>query len=192
MKKTTYIFSFATFVLLFFLIGTPASVAASEKPEDVTAIVENYFKDIPEMIEIARCESNLRQFTDTGNVLRGAGGDTVGLFQFHEVAHSSLAKRLGYDLATLKGNLDYAKHVYDTEGTTPWRFSAYCWEQPAKEAREQLKNNTDRVITKIQTDFERVTVEVGDSEEVIILKNKINLLIQVVDLLIQQKALTGR
>ena len=83
--------------------------------------VREYFKDVPNMIEIARCESDFRQFTDAGNVLRGGmSGQMVGVYQFYESIHAAAAKSLGFDLSTLEGNLAYARHVYETEGTTPW------------------------------------------------------------------------
>jgi hypothetical protein len=92
------------------------------------AEVRAFFKETPVMIEIARCESKFRQFTDAGNPLRSAG--MIGVFQFYESIHAPGAKALGFDLATLEGNLGYAKHVYETEGTTPWNGSRYCWDIP--------------------------------------------------------------
>jgi hypothetical protein len=99
------------------------TLAESEK------LVRGYFKDIPVMIEIARCESDFRQFADSGDVLRSAG--MIGVFQFFESIHTTGAKALGFDLATLEGNLGYAKHVYETQGTTPWNGSSYCWKTSA-------------------------------------------------------------
>ncbi|MEY2664956.1 MAG: hypothetical protein RLZZ480_61 [Candidatus Parcubacteria bacterium] len=91
--------------------------------------VREYFKDIPVMIEIARCESNFRQYTDAGNPLRGgASGGMVGVFQFFESIHSAGALALGYDITTLEGNLAYARHVYNAQGTTPWDPAKGCWD----------------------------------------------------------------
>jgi hypothetical protein len=74
------------------------------------------------MIEIARCESNFRQFTDSGSVLRGgAGGGMVGVFQFLGNIHMAPALTLGFDINTLEGNLGYAKNLYQSQGSTPWR-----------------------------------------------------------------------
>ena len=84
--------------------------------------VREYFADIPVMIEIAKCESKFRQFNDSGTVLRGgSGGGMVGVFQFFESIHTKGAKELGFDLATVEGNLGYAKHVYLQQGAIPWR-----------------------------------------------------------------------
>ena len=98
--------------------GSAVSTTVSTSTE---AQVREYFADIPVMIEIARCESNFRQFTDSGSVLRGGGsGQFIGIFQFAESIHSGTALALGYDLATVEGNLAYARHLYTQQGTSPW------------------------------------------------------------------------
>ena len=98
---------------------------------EVEKRVREYFKDAPNMIEIARCESNFRQFTDAGNVLRGGmGGQMVGVYQFYESVHSRAAKGLGFDISSLDGNLAYARHVYEAQGTTPWSSGQSCWSNP--------------------------------------------------------------
>lgn len=117
-------------ILAFILFPLSTSItyaAVSSRAETETA-VRNFFKDTPVMIEIARCESNFRQFTDAGTVLRGgSGGGMIGVFQFFESIHSIPAKTLGFDLKTLEGNLGYAKHLYTTQGTTPWNSAKSCW-----------------------------------------------------------------
>ena len=81
------------------------------------------------MIEIARCESSFRQYTDSGAVLHGgASGGMIGVFQFFETVHSVPAKSLGFDLATLDGNLGYARHLYKAQGTVPWDPAKDCWD----------------------------------------------------------------
>jgi hypothetical protein len=100
------------------------SSATSTQVHDAVAVekqVRDYFADIPVMIEIARCESKFRQFTDAGNVLRGgSGGGMVGIFQFFESIHAKTALGLGFDLKTVEGNVGYARHLYTSEGTSPW------------------------------------------------------------------------
>jgi hypothetical protein len=100
---------------------TTTTTTDTQNQAEVEKRVREYFADTPAMIQIARCESNFRQFTDSGMPFRGgAGGGMVGVFQFYEKLHTVGAKALGFDLATLEGNIGYAKHVYKTEGTTPW------------------------------------------------------------------------
>lgn len=105
-------------------MSTTTTVTSATKltPAEIEAKVRTYFADTPVMIEIARCESKFRQFTDAGNVFYGgADKGMVGVFQFYEAIHQSAALALGYDLATVEGNLAYAKHLYTEQGTTPWR-----------------------------------------------------------------------
>lgn len=107
----------------------PAATEGFQTQQQVEQRVREYFKDAPEMIEIARCESKFRQFTDAGNVLRGgSSGGMVGVFQFFESIHAPAATTLGLDLTTLEGNLAYAKHIYTTQGTTPWDSAKSCWD----------------------------------------------------------------
>jgi hypothetical protein len=133
MKQTLIIFG-----LLLMSSIAPAALAASSStaaistsPQTVEETVREYFADIPVMIEVARCESKFRQFTDSGNVLRGgSGGQMVGVYQFFDRYHESLAYDLGFDIETLEGNLAYARHVYEIEGTDPWNSARNCWDVP--------------------------------------------------------------
>jgi hypothetical protein len=125
----------------FFVLTSQASASTAESE------VRRYFADIPVMIEIARCESNFRQFSDNGAVLRGGTGDgMIGVFQFFESIHGIPASRLGYDISTLDGNLEYARHLYETEGTTPWNNARTCWEQVTSEPSNQLVLLRQRLI----------------------------------------------
>jgi hypothetical protein len=124
--KKSYLPALLFFITLGLATETHAAAPTAHNPIAVEEAVREFFKDAPAMVEIARCESKFRQFTDAGNPLRSAG--MIGVFQFYESIHSSAATALGFDLATLEGNLGYAKHVYSTEHTTPWNGSRYCWE----------------------------------------------------------------
>jgi hypothetical protein len=134
-------------VFVFLASVSPAVAGTMPTSIDVEAKVRTFFKDTPVMAEIARCESKFRQFTDSGSVLRGgAGGEMVGVFQFYERIHAAGAAALGFDLATLEGNLGYAKHLYETEGTTPWNSARYCWEHAA----ETTSPNRAELLAKIK------------------------------------------
>lgn len=126
------------FALFLFSVAQPVVAATTTaalndelqylSPIAVEAEVREYFADTPVMIEIARCESKFRQYTDGGSVLRGGSGSgMIGVFQFFESIHTGAAADLGYDLTSLDGNLAYAKHIYDTQGTTPWNSAKSCW-----------------------------------------------------------------
>lgn len=80
-----------------------------------------------QMREIARCESGMRQFNPDGSVLRGVvNSKDVGMFQINEFYHLADAKRLGYNIYTLEGNIGYAKHLVRTQGYRPWVHSNSC------------------------------------------------------------------
>jgi len=114
--------SHLVFVIATFLFIVPFNVHAqsltqSEQAEKVKA----YFEDTPAMIDIAKCESGLRQYTDSGGVLRGgSGGKMIGVFQLHEDYHRAAAQALGLDIDTIEGNMAYAKYLFQKEGVTPW------------------------------------------------------------------------
>lgn len=109
--------------------------------------VREYFSDTPVMIEIARCESNFRQFTDSGSVLEANG--MIGVFQLYGDVHQTSAVALGFDINTLEGNIGYAKHLYQSSGTTPWRACVPTSTQ--QDAETQLKIELmNRIISLLQ------------------------------------------
>lgn len=105
---------------------TEAKKAVSQTHAE--AIVREYFKDIPVMIQVARCESGFRQTLADGSVLRGVvdSADT-GVMQINKRYHEKAAASLGLDLDDIAGNLAYARHLYEKQGTQPWNASASCW-----------------------------------------------------------------
>jgi len=106
------------------------SLKAIEEPISLQAYVQNYFAETPILAEIARCESGFRQLNNQGQVLRGeVNKSDLGLLQVNEYYHGKKASDLGFDLTTVNGNLDYAKYLYDKEGTRPWNASAKCWKK---------------------------------------------------------------
>lgn len=158
--------------IFFFLLsfGVSVSLPAEAKVATTTPLsqeeteeeIREYFSDLPVMIEIARCESNFRQFTDSGNVLQGGtGGGMIGVFQFFGSIHESAAEKIGFDIDTLDGNLAYARHLYEVEGTTPWNPAKNCWD-------------TVKSVSKPTT---------INTKEIAILKKKVALLIQLLDLM---------
>ena len=104
------------------------ATTAVEKPVTLENYVRAYFVETPILAEIARCESRFRQVGKDGQVLRGeVNHSDVGLLQVNEYYHGEKALDLGFDLSTVNGNLAYAKHLYDKEGTKPWSASEKCW-----------------------------------------------------------------
>ena len=108
--------------------------------------VRQYFKDIPIMIEIARCESHFRQLDKDGEIHRGqVNSSDVGVMQINEHYHLDTSVREDYDIYTLKGNTAYARDLYERQGTQPWSSSKPCW---GKSLANQSENNGLALNTK--------------------------------------------
>lgn len=109
---------------------TTGAVSEEEAIEVLTTQdkVEQYFSDLPIMIDIARCESRFRQHNKNGDVLRGELTPAdVGVMQINERFHLRESKKLGYDIHTLEGNMAYARYLYEKQGARPWLASSQCW-----------------------------------------------------------------
>lgn len=114
----------------------PAVVVPSEA-KSLENYVEEYFKDTPVMIKVAYCESRFRHYEKNGTIHRGdVNPDDVGVMQINGFYHKKRAEKLGHDIYTLKGNLDYAKYLFEKEGTTPWLSSSPCWGKENHVARK--------------------------------------------------------
>ncbi|MEY2664560.1 MAG: hypothetical protein RIT04_368 [Candidatus Parcubacteria bacterium] len=116
---------------------TTATTTVQEQTMDQTQVerlvsykthVTAYFADTPMLIDIARCESEFRQYDRQGNLIRGRVNDQdVGIMQINEKYHLEKSKSLGYDIYTVEGNLAYAKYIYEKQGGAPWSASQKCW-----------------------------------------------------------------
>lgn len=97
---------------------------------DTEAIVRGYFKDIPVLAEVARCESTFRHTLADGTILKGKvdPADT-GVMQINKRYHEVTAKKLGFDLNNIFDNMAYARYLYEKQGTQPWNASSPCWGQ---------------------------------------------------------------
>lgn len=82
----------------------------------------------PIFYQIARCESGLRQFDENGEVVRGKMNKLdVGIFQINEKYHADMAKKMGIDIYTEEGNMEYAHYLWLKNGTADWSASKDCW-----------------------------------------------------------------
>lgn len=98
--------------------------------EEVEAKVREYWQDAPVMAKVAYCESTFRHFGENGQALRGrVNSADVGVMQINETVHKATAVKMGLDLEKLDDNLAYARHLYRTQGTAPWVYSAHCWQK---------------------------------------------------------------
>lgn len=92
------------------------------------AIVRSYFQDIPVMAEVARCESHFRHELTDGSILKGVidPADT-GVMQINKRYHQTAAVAMNLDLDDLYQNMEYARYLYEKQGTQPWSASMPCW-----------------------------------------------------------------
>lgn len=76
---------------------------------------------------IAECESGGRQFDDDGNVIANPESSAVGKYQILEKLHQEELKKLGLDPRIERDNEQFARILYEREGTRPWNKSRGCW-----------------------------------------------------------------
>lgn len=77
---------------------------------------------------IAKCESDFKQYSDDGQVIRGAQNhNDVGIFQINEQYHLDRSEKLGFNLYSTEGNIAYAMYLMKKEGTRHWNWSKPCW-----------------------------------------------------------------
>lgn len=89
--------------------------------------IEHVFGKGHVMLQVAQCESNLTQYRN-GKVLRNANSSAVGVFQIMKSYHYENALDIGHDIMTTKGNIAFAKVLYDQRGLKPWYASKHCWD----------------------------------------------------------------
>ncbi|HEX9503228.1 MAG TPA: peptidoglycan-binding domain-containing protein [Patescibacteria group bacterium] len=120
MSRFLKINAFIGLIVLFFGM-VPLSLAQNNPNAIVEGAVRFYFADVPAMADIARCETGFRQYNPDGSALHDASGTYVGIFQISERIHTAKAKSLGFDISTIDGNLGYARYLYNSSGTGPWK-----------------------------------------------------------------------
>jgi len=93
-------------------------------------LVREYFRDIPMMAEVARCESTFRHTLADGSVLRGVVDNRdTGVMQINTYYHQATADSLDLDLEDFYHNMAYARNLYERQGLQPWSASRPCWGQ---------------------------------------------------------------
>jgi hypothetical protein len=106
--------------------NTPMVISTDRKVMEM--YLKEHFADTPILVDIARCESEFRQFGKNGKVIRGMVDNAdVGVMQINERYHLDTAVKLGYDIHTVEGNMAYAKYLYGKFGSEPWNASKPCW-----------------------------------------------------------------
>ena len=114
-------------------ISSDSTSPSATQSISTESYVREYFKDIPILAEVSRCESTFRQYGDNGKPLIGkVNKSDIGVMQINTYYHGESADKLGYDLTTIDGNLGYARYLYGKYGTDPWSSSSKCWKQLAR------------------------------------------------------------
>ena len=73
------------------------------------------------MVAIIGCESGYIHYKSDGSVLTGhVTPRDSGVAQINKDYHEDRAESLGYDLDDIYGNLGYARHLYNEQGSAPW------------------------------------------------------------------------
>src|ERR1044072_6217052 len=108
-------------VVRLFVLIPQLSTAQTNPNATIQDVVQFYFANIPIMIYIARCETNFRQYNADGSALHDASGTYVGVFQIAESIHTPRATSMGFDIRGIDGNLQYARYLYNSSGTNPWK-----------------------------------------------------------------------
>lgn len=104
-------------------------VASSTVEKEVRA----FYADTPVLVDIARCESSFKHFDEAGNVLMNKhGSSATGVMQIMASVHEKEAAKHGWSIRDLNGNLQYARYLYEREGTKPWNESITCWSALAR------------------------------------------------------------
>jgi hypothetical protein len=86
-----------------------------------------YNYPVQKAVAIASCESKMRQFKD-GKVLSGeVNSKDKGVFQINEFYHLDQAKKMGLDIHTTQGNIEYGIWLMESEGDKHWKASKSCW-----------------------------------------------------------------
>lgn len=107
--------------------ATSTVITTTSDRKAIEAYLREHYADTPILVEIARCESTFMHYKN-GEVVRGRVDNAdVGVMQINERYHLETAKKLGYDIHTIEGNVAYAKYLYEKSGSRPWSASEPCW-----------------------------------------------------------------
>ncbi len=114
--------------------ATTTEVRSFTDSKELESYLREEYANMPIMIEIARCESTMKHFGKDGKVIRGrVTPDDIGVMQINQYYHGDSAKRMGIDIYTVEGNVEFAKYLYGKYGSSPWSASASCWSKPSQD-----------------------------------------------------------
>lgn len=98
--------------------------------ERIVEEIHKVFPDAPIMLKVAKCEGTRHGLLDPKAFNPTNNSNDSGIFQISEKYHGGTNgyRALGLtDMFDVKQNLAYARHLYDTQGLEPWKWSKPCW-----------------------------------------------------------------
>jgi hypothetical protein len=104
------------------------SIPLPSKKENEKTVREFWKKHLEpaqaeQMIAKAETESNFNQFETSKFPLRGRRNrDNIGVMQIPERWWGQVARKIGYNITTLQGNLDMALWMYHRDGERAWKI----------------------------------------------------------------------
>jgi hypothetical protein len=102
--------------------------AVTATTPNMRSLIKTSFAHTPILIKIASCESGMVHYRTGGTVLQGRQDpDDTGVMQINKRFHLATAQRMGLNIYNVHDNITYAKYLYKTQGTRPWKASQGCW-----------------------------------------------------------------
>ena len=96
-------------------------------PELYHLIEAHFGTSTPQAIEVAWCESNLRQYNANGAVLRGRENpNDIGVFQINYWIHRKEIEKQALDVTKVEDNVKFAAFLWQRNEWRDWKWSAKC------------------------------------------------------------------
>lgn len=110
--------------------------------ENVEKFVRDYFINagVPELAEVARCESTFRHYDKNGQVLKGkVDSRDTGVMQINLHYHADTAEKLGLNVHNIDDQLAYSLNLHGRKGLKPWNASKPCWGKSVSHSEIAMK-----------------------------------------------------
>ena len=103
------------------ILTSPSTITYERVEPPPLTIEEKILAELPPVfLEIAKCESQNRQFKEDGTGLKSPTAD-YGYFQINEKVWDKDAQRMGLDYKnSFDDNLAMAVHIYNIQGLDAW------------------------------------------------------------------------
>lgn len=106
------------------------SLTAEAQRKHISTLIAEYFPDdYATMKAIANCESTglLHRLPDGSLLPNKEGSSARGVFQVLMGVHAEEMQRMGLDPTNDDNYMTYVRHLYDSQGLSPWKESSDCW-----------------------------------------------------------------